>query len=117
MQYLFLWGLGGLLLQQPAGLNIRAWELAGWSWSPALFTALSLTPAALLVFISPLPPGLLALLMLVGVVITIIWHVRTISVGLQYFVGKRQPQRLIWYIGLLFVLPLVPFGWLMWQFR
>lgn len=116
-QYLFFWGLGGLLLQQPAGLDIRAWELSGWSWSPALFTALSLMPAALLVLISPLPRSLLALLMVAGGLATIIWHVRTVALGLVYFVGRLQPQRLMWYVGLLFILPLAPFGWVLWQFR
>lgn len=116
-QYLFFWGLGGLLLQQPAGLDIRAWELSGWSWSPALFTAVSLVPAGVLVLISPLPRELLALLGVVGVVVTVVWHVRTVAAGLVYFVGKKQPQRLAWYVGLLFILPLAPFGWVLWQFR
>lgn len=117
VQYLFFWGLGGLLLQQPEGLDIRAWELSGWSWSPALFTALSLIPAATLVLISPLPRALLALLMVVGVITAVVWHVRTVSLGLMYFVGRYQPKRLLWYVGLLFILPFAPFGWLLWQFR
>jgi hypothetical protein len=117
LQYLFFWGLGGLILQQPHGLDIRAWELSGWSWSPALFVALSLVPAGLLVLISPLPRDMLALLMAVGACAAVIWHVRTVNVGLIYFVNRRQPQRLMWYVGLLFLLPLAPFGWLLWQFR
>jgi len=117
MQYLFFWGLGGLLLQQPEGLDIRAWELSGWSWSPALFTALSLIPAAILVLISPLPRALLAFLMVVGIITAVVWHVRTVSLGLLYFVGRYQPKRLLWYVGLLFFLPFAPFGWLLWQFR
>jgi hypothetical protein len=108
LQYGFFWSLGGLILQQPNDLELRAWELTGWSWSIALFVTLSLLPAAVLIAISPLPNGIIALLISVGVLVAFTWHVWVIRAGLKYFTNSGQPKRLAWYVGLLFVLPALP---------
>ncbi|MEM6431613.1 MAG: hypothetical protein AAF708_20410 [Deinococcota bacterium] len=108
LQYGFFWALGGLILQQPNDLELRAWELTGWAWSVALFMALSLLPAVLLVVISPLTNGLIALLIGLGALGALVWHVRVLRTGLIHFTGSGQPRRLMWYVGLLFVLPALP---------
>ncbi|MEM7736919.1 MAG: hypothetical protein AAF267_14140 [Deinococcota bacterium] len=108
LQYAFFWALGGLILQQPNDLELRAWELTGWAWSVALFVTLSLLPAVLLIVISPLTNSIIAVLLGLGALGAFAWHVWILRAGLVHFTGSGQPKRLMWYVGLLFVLPALP---------
>lgn len=95
---LFLWGVGGFLLQIPATLEARAWELAGWSWSPLVFLALLAAPLA---YLAPL---LGALSLLGGF---LIWHLLVVQAGLQALAPGFVNRTFAAYALVLFGAPLV----------
>ena len=99
-QLLFFWGLGGVVLQRPGALDVRAWEVAGWSWAPALFVGISMLPALLVV------PTLGFVL---SVPFLLVWHLATLRSGLQVFLERAVWRVVALYTALVIVLPLALF--------
>ena len=103
--FLYLWGFGSIFVQRPGELAVRAWEVSGWSWTPALFGSLSmLVPLILL-------PALALPLLLVGIVI---WHLITLRAGLSVFLERPAVRAVTLYALYIFVFPLLLLGVLMW---
>ena len=100
-QVLFFWGFGGLSLQRPGALDVRAWEVAAWSWTPAAFVGLSLLPAF---WLAPLPAALLSVPFL------LVWHLVALRSGLQVFLARKVWWPLTLYVALVLALPLALFG-------
>lgn len=93
---LFLWLLGSLIVQVSSKLDLRAWELVGWSWTPAFFTGLSLIPAALIA------PGLT---MILGLLTALVWQLVVLRAGLSVFAEAKVWRTLIVYVGVSYLLP------------
>ncbi len=103
--FAWVWAFGSVFVQRPGTLDLRAWEVTGWSWTPALFgTVAMLVP----IFIFP-GPALAALL--VGV---LVWHFVTLRAGLTVFLGKRATRVVTIYALYIYVLPLVILGLVVW---
>lgn len=94
---LFLWGVGGFLLQIPTELG-RAWEMVGWSWSPLFFIGLALVPLALL---APL------LSMILIFTSFLVWHSIVVNSALQTLVPGQVNRTFATYFLVLFGLPIV----------
>ncbi len=97
LQLLFFWGLGGVSLQRPGSLDVRAWEVAGWSWTPAFFVGASMLPALLVV------P---ALGFVLSVVFLLTWHLAVLRSGLQVFLERAVWRVVTVYALLVIALPL-----------
>jgi hypothetical protein len=97
LHLLFLWSVGGFLLQIPAELEGRAWEVAGWSWSPLLFIGLAALPLALLL------PFLAVVLIFAGF---LIWHSLVVNTALQALVPGRVNRTFASSFLVLFGLPI-----------
>ena len=100
LQLLFFWGLGGVSLQRPGALDVRAWEVAGWSWTPAFFVGVSMLPALLVV-------PVLGSILSVGFLL--VWHVLVLRNGLQVFLERAAWRVVTLYAVLVIVLPLAIF--------
>ncbi len=98
LHLLFMWGVGGFLLQIPAELDARAWEVAGWSWSPLFFLGLALLPLAYLA------PFLAVVLLLLGF---LSWHLAVVNTALQVLVPGRVNRTFATYALVLFGVPIV----------
>lgn len=98
LHLLFLWSVGGFLLQIPAELEGRAWEVAGWSWSPLLFLSLAALPLTLF-------------LPFVGVVLlfgsALVWHALVVNSALQTLVPGRVNRTFAIYFLVLFGVPML----------
>lgn len=103
----YAWGFSSLFVQRPGALDVRAWEVSGWSWSPGLFAALSLLVA---LFVFPLPA--LALL-LAG---TLVWHLWVLRIGLSVFLGRPAWRVLVFYALFVYAFPGTLFLGLIWGF-
>ena len=99
------WAFGSVFVQRPGGLELRAWEVTGWSWTPALFGG-----AAMLVPVLVLPGPALAVT-LAGV---LVWHLVTLRAGLSVFLGARAARVVTIYALYLYVLPLAVLGLIVW---
>ncbi len=97
LQLLFFWGLGGVSLQRPGSLDVRAWEVAGWSWTPAFFVGVSMLPALLVV-------PMLGFVLSVGLLL--VWHLAVLRYGLQVFLERAVWPVVTIYALLVIVLPL-----------
>ena len=97
LQLLFFWGLGGISLQRPGSLDVRAWEVAGWSWTPAFFVGVSMLPALLVV-------PLLGFILSAGFLLT--WHLAVLRHGLQVFLERSVWRVVTLYALLVIALPL-----------
>lgn len=91
------WLLGGLALVRPAGLDLRAWEIAATAWLPAGALGLSLLPTALL-----FPAASLA----VGLLLLPAWHLAIVRAGLRVHVPHRAGRLTLLYALVVFALPL-----------
>ncbi len=87
---------GSLLLQAFGRLDLRAWEVAAWSWTPAFWTSLSFLPAALLAPTVALP---------LGVLTAVVWHLVVLRAGTRVFMPKRRAVFLGFYVFMVFGLP------------
>lgn len=96
-QLLFFWGLGGVSLQRPGSLDVRAWEVAGWSWTPAFFVGVSMLPALLVV------PTLGFVL---SATFLLVWHLAVLRSGLQVFLERAVWRVVAVYALLVIALPL-----------
>jgi hypothetical protein len=97
LHLLFMWGVGGFLLQIPAALDARAWEVAGWSWSPLFFLSLALLPLGYLV------PFLAVALLVLGF---LSWHLVVVNSALQVLVPGSVNRALATYALVLFGVPI-----------
>jgi hypothetical protein len=100
LPYLVLvWSLGGLAIVRPARLDLRAWEISGWSWAPAGFLGAALVPVV------PFAP--LAALA-VGMIMLPAWNIFVLYGGLRVFAPapRIRPASLI-YLTVVWVAPLV----------
>lgn len=100
LPYLFLvWALGGLAIVRPARLDLRAWEISGWTWVPAGFLGIALAPV---VPFAPIAAIAVALIMLPA------WNLFVLYGGLRVFAppSRIRPASLI-YLAVVFVAPLV----------
>lgn len=103
--FAWVWAFGSVFVQRPGGLELRAWEVTGWSWTPALFGVI-----AMLVPIFVLPaPALIATF--VGV---LVWHLVTLRAGLAVFLGARATRVVTIYTLYIYVLPLAILGLVVW---
>ncbi len=87
--WLLVAGLGGLVILRPAQLDLRAWELVGWSWAPAGILALSLLPALAL---APL------IALVLGYVGGLAWHLALLNSALTVFAPQGRRRSLLWYL-------------------
>ena len=92
-----LWAFCGLIVQWLGKLDLRAYELSGWSWAPAGFAALSLVLPLILL---PLPA---ILLLVVG---TVAWHFAVLRQGLIAFRAPRVGLILLVYFAAMYAFPL-----------
>lgn len=100
LPYLFLvWGLGGLAIVRPARLDLRAWEIAGWTWLPAGFLGVALLPVVPLAPIAALA---------VGVLLLPVWNLFVLYGGLRVFAPEdRIRMSSLLYLVVVFIAPLV----------
>ena len=77
-------------------LDLRAWEVVAWSWTPAFWTGVSFLPAALIA------PGVALPL---GVLTAVLWHLVVLRAGTRVFVVKRRAVFLGLYAFAVFGLP------------
>ncbi len=103
--YAWVWAFGSVFVQRPGTLDLRAWEVTGWSWTPALFGAV-----AMLVPILVLPAPAVAALC-IGV---LIWHLVALRAGLAVFLGARAARVVTIYALYIYVLPLAILGLVVW---
>ena len=103
--FAWVWGVCRVFVQRPGRLELRAWEVTGWSWTPALFGA-----AAMLVPIVVLPAPALAVTF-IGV---LVWHLVTLRAGLTVFLGTRATRVVTIYALYLYALPLLILGRVVW---
>ena len=103
--YAWVWAFGSVFVQRPGTLDLRAWEVTGWSWTPAFFGAI-----AMLVPIFILPAPAVAALF-VGV---LIWHLVTLRAGLAVFLGARAARVVTIYALYIYVLPVAILGLVVW---
>ncbi len=89
-------GAGSLLLQTLGRLDLRAWEVVAWSWTPAFWTSVSFLPAAFLAPTVALPLGLLT---------AVVWHLVVLRAGLRVFMQRRRGVFLGLYTLAVFGLP------------
>ena len=88
--------LGGLVMVRPGQLDLRAWEIAAWSWVPAGVLGVSLLPAALVV------PGPAAAL---GLAAFPIWHLTLVMRGVRAFAPHRVALLLALYVLAVYGVP------------
>lgn len=103
--FLYTWGFASLFVQRPGALDVRAWEVSGWSWSPGFFAALSMV-VPLLIF--PLPA------LLVTLTATLIWHLHLLRVGLSVFLERPAWRVVIIYTLFIYAFPAVLFAGILW---
>lgn len=95
------WLLGGIALTRPAGLDLRAWEVAAWAWVPAGFLGVSLLPVAWFFPLPSLAVGLLALPL---------WHLWIVFAALRVLAPARVRLAGGLYLLVVFVFPLLVAG-------
>lgn len=88
--------LGGLVLVRPAALDVRAWELALWSWVPAGVLGASLAPAAL---VAPVPSAV------AGLVALPVWNAVIVASALRAVAPRRAMPALALYLGAVHLVP------------
>jgi len=89
--------LGGLVLMRPSGMDLRAFEVVAWAWTPSGLLALSLLPIGLLVP-GPALAGGLAMLPA--------WHLWLVWRGVQSFAAGGVRTAFALYAAAVFGLPL-----------
>lgn len=92
-----LWAFCGLIVQWLGKLDLRAYEVSGWSWTPVGFAALSLVLPLILL---PLPA---ILLLVIGAVS---WHFAVLRQGLIAFHSQRVGLSLLVYFAAMYAFPL-----------
>lgn len=103
--FLYAWAFGSLFVQRPGTLDLRAWEVTGWSWTPALFGGLSML-VPLLVW-----PRLALPVTLIGV---FVWHLTVLRAGLAVFLERPAWRVVTLYALFIYGLPVVLFGGVIW---
>lgn len=88
--------LGGLMLMRPAALDLRAFEIVAWAWTPIGLLALSILPVGLL---APWPALAGAALLLPP------WHLWVVWRGVEVHAAGGARTAFILYIVAVFGLP------------
>jgi hypothetical protein len=89
--------LGGLVLMRPAGLDLRAFEVVAWAWTPSGVLAVSLLPIGLVAPAATLAGGLAMLPA---------WHLWLVWRGVQTFAVAGARAAFALYAAAVFGLPL-----------
>jgi len=101
----YLWAFGSIFVQRPGALDVRAWEVVGWSWTPALFGSVAMLVP---LWIFPVPA-------LVAVLVTVlVWHLNVLRAGLSVFLNRPAITVVVFYALFIFGLPLLLLGFLVW---
>jgi len=103
--FLYSWAFGGIFLQRPGALDVRAWEVAGWSWTPALFVGVSMLVP---LWVVPVPALVLTLLAV------LVWHLTVLRAGLAIFLERPANTVVALYALFIYVLPLLLLGFIIW---
>ena len=88
--------LGGLMLMRPAALDLRAFEIVGWAWTPTGLLALSVLPVGLF---APGPTLLGAAVLLPP------WHLWVVWRGVEIHAAGGARSAFLLYIAAVFGLP------------
>lgn len=88
INWLLLLALGGLVIMRPAQLDVRAWELVAWAWTPAAYIALSLL---LVTFYYPVIALVLGIILFNG------WHLSMLYGALRTFAPDKAARSCVWY--------------------
>lgn len=98
--------LGGLAIVRLGRLDLRAWEITGWSWVPAGFLGVALAPV---VQLGPLPA------LAVGLMLLPAWNIFVVVGGLRAF---APPERIraasLVYIAVVYLAPALFTGITFW---
>lgn len=103
--FLYAWAFGSTFLQRPGALDVRAWEVSGWSWTPALFGGLSMLVP---LWVVPVPALVLTLLAV------LVWHLAVLQAGLSVFLERPANTVVTLYALFIYVLPLLLLGFVVW---
>jgi len=101
----YLWAFGSIFVQRPGALDVRAWEVVGWSWTPALFGSVAML----------VPLWIFPVLALVAVLVTVlVWHLNVLWAGLGVFLNRPAITVVALYAAFILVSPLLLLGFLAW---
>ena len=101
----YLWAFGSIFVQRPGALDVRAWEVVGWSWTPALFGSVAMLVP---LWIFPVPA-------LVAVLVTVLfWHLNVLRAGLRVFLDRPAVTVVVLYALFILGSPLLILGFLAW---
>ncbi len=101
----YLWAFGSIFVQRPGALDVRAWEVVGWSWTPALFGSVAMLVP---LWIFPVPA-------LVAVLVTVlVWHLNVLRAGLNVFLDRPASTVVTLYAVFILGSPLLLLGFLAW---
>lgn len=103
--FLYAWAFGSTFLQRPGALDVRAWEVSGWSWTPALFGSLSMLVPLWVVSAPALAVTLL---------IVLIWHLVVLRAGLAVFLECPATRVVTLYALFIYALPLLLLAFVLW---
>lgn len=103
--FLYTWAFGSTFVQRPGALDVRAWEVSGWSWTPALFGSLSMLVP---MWVFPVPTLGVTL---IGV---LVWHLVVLRAGLSVFLERPAYRVVTLYALYLYALPLLLLGVVVW---
>ena len=103
--YLYAWAFGSIFLQRPGALDVRAWEVSGWSWAPALFGGLSMLVP---LWVVPAPALVLTLLAV------LVWHLAVLQAGLAVFLERPATKVVTLYALFIYALPLLLLAFVIW---
>jgi hypothetical protein len=106
--FLYSWAFGSIFVQRPGPLALRAWEVTGWSWTPALFGSLSMLVPLLIL------PTLALPLTLIGV---FVWHLAVLRAGASVFLERPGGRVVLIYALAIYGFPFALLGVLVWLTR
>jgi len=103
--FLYVWAFGSAFVQRPGTLDVRAWEISGWSWTPALFGSASMLVP---LWIAPVPALVVLLLGVLG------WHLIVLRAGLEVFLERPATRVVTLYALFIYALPTLLLGFVTW---
>ncbi|CAA9551874.1 MAG: hypothetical protein AVDCRST_MAG86-1497 [uncultured Truepera sp.] len=103
--FLYAWAFGSVFVQRPGALEGRAWEVSGWSWTPALFGSVSMLVP---LWVFPVPALALTL---TGV---LVWHLVVLQAGLKVFLERPAHRIVTFYALFIYALPLLLLAFVAW---
>jgi hypothetical protein len=103
--FLYAWAFGSTFLQRPGALDVRAWEVSGWSWTPALFGGLSMLVP---LWVAPAPA------LAVTLPVVLVWHLVVLRAGLAVFLERPATRVVTLYALFIYALPLLLLAFTLW---